>query len=104
MDEPGINTPPEETPAATPPRWRQQKHRGLLWLCFWILFLTTPLAPFGMQLMLRFSPLGTLPFNRVMLVGGGLAAGTICAGFILARLYSNSTTQLVARTLAFALL
>ena len=35
---------------------------------------------------------------------GGLAAGILCAGFILARLYSNTTTQLVVKTIAFAFL
>lgn len=55
-------------------------------------------------MILRFSPLRGLPFNRTLLLGGGLAAGIICAGFILARLYSNTTTQLVVKTIAFALL
>ena len=68
------------------------------------MFLTTPVAPFAAQMILRFSPLGGLPFNRALLTGGGLAAGILCAGFILARLYSNTTTQLVVKTIAFALL
>jgi hypothetical protein len=98
------NRPPDQTPASTPCRWRQQKHRGLLWFCFWVLFLTTPAAPFAAQMILQFGPLGRLPFNRALLLSGGLAAGILCAGFILARLYSNTTTQLVVKTIAFALL
>ncbi|HEY0550147.1 MAG TPA: hypothetical protein VGF13_11150 [Verrucomicrobiae bacterium] len=55
-------------------------------------------------MILRFGPLRGLPFNRALFLSGGLAAGILCAGFILARLYSNTTTQLVVKTIAFALL
>ena len=56
------------------------------------------------QLILRFNPLGPLPVPRLFLLGGGLATGILCAGYILARLYSNTTTQLVVKTIAFGLL
>jgi hypothetical protein len=104
MDESGASRSPEEIPAAPPARWRQQKHRGLLWLCFWILFLTTPATPFALGFVARLGPQGIPPFAPVLVMGGGLLAGIGGAGFILARLYSNTTPQLVARTLAFAFL
>ena len=104
MDVTGANRPPEEIPAQPPPRWRQQKHRGLLWLTFWILFLTTPLAPFALGFLPRIGGLGVLRISPALAICGGLLAGIGAAAFILARLYSNTTTQLVVRAIAFALL
>ncbi len=40
----------------------------------------------------------------MLLMGGGLLAGIGGAAFILARLYSNTTTQLIWRTVGFAFL
>ncbi len=60
--------------------------------------------------MIEISVLKALPFHKVFLWSGsaGVAAifgtGIVCAGFILARLYSNSTKQLIVKTIAFSLL
>ena len=104
MEESGANPPPEGISAALSPRWRQQKNRGLLWLCFWVLFLTTPVAPFALGPLARIGGAGIPPFAPLLGIGGGLLAGIGGAGYILARLYSNTATQLIVRTIAFAFL
>ena len=104
VNSPEVNPPPAGTPEARPLRWRQQKHRGLLWFCFWLLFLTTPIAPFAGQFLLRLSSRGLFRISPVLAIGGGLLAGIVGAAFILARLYSNSTKQLIWKTIAFSLL
>jgi hypothetical protein len=81
------------------PRWRQQKHRGLLWAVFWFLFLTTPVMALVMNSMMRGIP-------ALRMFGPTLAplGGIVAAGFVLAFLYSNSTGQLVRRTIGFSFL
>ena len=69
-----------------------------------MLFLTTPVAPFALGSLPRLGGLGILRFSPALVIGGGLLAGIGGAGFILARLYSNTTAQLIVRTILFALL
>jgi len=80
----------------------QQRNRGLLWLVFWFLFLGAPFTPFiyeffSSTLHIRFR---LLPAFTII---AGIAGGAVGAGFILARLYSRSTVQLVTRGILFSL-
>jgi len=81
----------------------QQKNRGLLWLAFWLLFLGTPFTPLINELMSRTLHMRLQFLNQGVTLIGGIAGGALGAGFILARLHSHSTTQLVLRGILFSI-
>ena len=81
----------------------QQKHRGLLWLTFWLLFLGTPCTPLLAGLMNRFMPIRIIPLSQLQTIILSIGGGTLGAGFVLAKLYSQSTSQLIKRGLLFGL-
>jgi len=81
----------------------QQRNRGLLWLAFWCLFLGAPFIPLINQLMSSQLHIRLQFLNQGVTLIGGIAGGALGAGFILARLYSHWTAQLVLRGILFSI-
>ncbi len=92
---------PPETPR--PP----DAHRKLLWWTFWLLFLSTPvLAIAGPALIPKFLGVRMGPMiGRFGLIGlvGGILGGGFGAGFVLAKLYSANTAEMIRRGIAFGM-
>lgn len=91
--------------APLPPRRPplQQNYRGLLWLVFWFLFLGAPATPFINEAMSSTLHIRLFFISEGVTVIASIVGGTLGAGFILARLYSRSTSELIVRGLLFSL-
>jgi hypothetical protein len=80
------NTPVNDEPLKPRRPLLQQSNRGLLWLAFWFLFLGAPFTAFINEAMSSALHIRVRFINEATTLVGGLAAGALGAGFILARL------------------
>ena len=93
-----VNSTPPETP-------RMLARRKLHWSMFWLVFLSTPAAVISLPVILKHFPqLNVMNDYGLFSAASSLLAGSFAAAFILARLRSTTTAQLIVRTLGFGLL
>jgi hypothetical protein len=79
--------------------------RKLQWWLFWLVFLFTPVAVISLPVMLEHFPqIDVMNDYGLFAAGSSLLAGSFSAAFILARLRSTTTAQLIGHTLGFGLL
>ena len=82
-----------------PPRTPRRKP---LWYLFWFVFLLTPAAVILLPVILdHFPQLNVMGDYGLFAAGSSLLAGSFASAFLLARIYSTTTTQIVLRTIGF---
>lgn len=90
---------------STPPEPPPTDRRGLLWFAFWFLFVSTPVVVIGLPVLYKHFPqFDVFKDYGLIEAGGALLGGGFTAAFLLARLRSKSTAQIVWRTVGFGLL
>ena len=91
-----MNSTSQESPEPTGLSDRRRRQWGV----FWFVFFVTPIAVSATPWLLQtFPQINVMNDYGLFAAGGSLLAGAASAGFIMARLISQTRTQLVLRTI-----